>query len=258
MKEFYRDDLIAPKSNCTALDENGEFSTAYEHQNCGYTCVPEMVNILYVQLQRSVLNSDYECVDVENMPQEGWLAWKEFICDGDGYKVFGGDHLESASPADPSFWPIHPTLERLLHARFMSGGYDTDEWPSDPINDYVCNKKTCFDDTQALTDDIRSAFSTWDSCCYGHYQDDQLLNAPDGDRYSGVGPTNREIFEWTNPTRSTYKMEYIYDGFTWDHCKDQGYDIEGLLEFLYYNVTPSATNESAVEVTSDKGWRTRL
>ena len=41
-------------------------------------------------------------------------AWVEFVCDGDGYKVFAGDHLESASAADPSFWPIHPTLDRLL------------------------------------------------------------------------------------------------------------------------------------------------
>jgi hypothetical protein len=205
------------------------------------------------QLQRSVLNSDYECVDVDNMPQEGWIAWRDFICTGDGYKVFGGDHLESASPADPSFWPIHPTLERLLHARFMAGGFDTEEWPTDPVNDYVCNKVTCFDDEQALTDDIRAPFSSWDSCCYGHYIDDQLLDAPNGDRFSFVGPTNREVFEWTNPTKLTYQMTFIYDKFNWDHCSEQGYDFDELMEYLKYNT--SSTNESAVEISSDKGWR---
>jgi len=219
LKEFYRDDLIKPRVDCTAEDSNGEFSSSYEHQNCGFECVPSMMNILLLQLQRSVLNSDYTCVDVENMPQEGWIAWKDFICEGDGFKIFGGDHLESASPADPSFWPIHPTLERLLQARFMAGGFDTDEWPSDPINQYVCNKATCYDPDQATTDDIRAPFNSWDSCCYGHYQDDQFLDAVTGNKNSYVGPTNREIFEWTNPTKDTYAMNYIYDSFIWPHCE---------------------------------------
>jgi len=190
------------------------------------------------------------------MSQDGWLAWKEFICSGDGYKSFGGDHLESASPADPSFWPIHPTLERLLHARFMAGGFDTDEWADDPVNDYVCNKATCYNEDQALTDDIRAPFGSWDECCYGHYIDDQLLDAPNGLRYSGTGATNREIMEWTNPTRTSYAMEYVYDGFVWDHCADTGYDFEELSSYLYYNA--SITNVSAVTVTSDKGWRRAL
>jgi hypothetical protein len=46
-------------------------------------------------------------------------AWTTFICDGEGSKVFSGDNFESASPIDPVFWPIHPPLERLLHAKMM-------------------------------------------------------------------------------------------------------------------------------------------
>jgi len=174
------------------------------------------MNILIQQLQRSVLNSDYDCIPtVDEMPQEGWTAWRDFICSGNGYKVFGGDHLESASPADPSFWPIHPTLERLLQVKYMTGSFDTDEWPTDPVNQYVCNKATCFDIDQAETDDIRAGFQSWDTCCYGHYIDDQLLDAPNGDRFSYTGPTNREIFAWANPTTDDYAMPYIYDKFTW-------------------------------------------
>ena len=36
-----------------------------------------------------------------------------------------GDHLESASPIDPSFWPIHPTLERLWQFKKLAGAFST-------------------------------------------------------------------------------------------------------------------------------------
>ena len=50
-----------------------------------------------------------------------------------------GDHIESASPADPSFWVIHPTLERLLHAKLLSGGFADESWAADQIDDFVCS-----------------------------------------------------------------------------------------------------------------------
>lgn len=50
-----------------------------------------------------------------------------------------GDHIESASPADPSFWVIHPTLERLLHAKLLSGGFADESWAVDQTNDFVCS-----------------------------------------------------------------------------------------------------------------------
>ena len=39
-----------------------------------------------------------------------------------------GEQLEAASPADPSFWPIHPTLERLFQYKRMVGNFSTTEW----------------------------------------------------------------------------------------------------------------------------------
>lgn len=53
---------------------------------------------------------------------EGWKDIREFICTGNGYKVFYGDHLESSSAVDPSFWSIHPTQERFLQAMLMADG----------------------------------------------------------------------------------------------------------------------------------------
>ena len=61
----------------------------------------------------------------------------------DGKYVLSGDHIESASPADPSFWVIHPTLERLLHARLLAGGFSDESWATDAKNQFVCNYAKC-------------------------------------------------------------------------------------------------------------------
>lgn len=250
MKELYRGAIIVPLKDCTAENESGDYSTEAQHQNCGFECVPDMINILYLQLKTSILNSDFEVIDVENMPDEGWDAWKDFICDGDGFKIFGGDHLESASPADPSFWPIHPTLERLLHAKYMANGFDTDQFPSDTTSEYVCNKQTCYDSRYSVTKDVRSSISSWPSCCFGHYGEDRMIDAISGDRDAGIGPTNYEIMSWNNPMQDSYRMDYIYDSFRWDHCSAIGYDIRAQLELQH-----SGQAEPVVEkISSGKGW----
>jgi len=243
LKEFYRSAVLLPSSGCVAEDYAGDYSTDYSDLSCDYICDNSRMSILFLMLQHSVLNSDYDCVpEYGVMPDEGWKAWKDFICGGEGSKVFGGDHLESASPADPSFWPIHPTLERLLQVKYMAGGFTSDEWPSDATTEYVCNKATCYEEDEG-------DFGQWSSCCYGHYQDDQMLDAPNNDRYSFVGPTNREVHDGTNPTSSDYSMPYIYDGFSWSHCLESGYDFDALIDGLYNNGTFNVSSSN-----SEKGW----
>ena len=138
-------------------------------------------------------------------------VWVDFVCEGDGYKIFGGDHLESASAADPSFWPIHPTLDRLVQAKFMSGGWVTDsEWPADVYSDdYLCDKSSCYhSDIDALMLD--------DACCYGHHLEDQLLSYDSlTSTVLHVGPTNAEYLSSSDPTDSGYILPYIYSTFTW-------------------------------------------
>jgi hypothetical protein len=151
--------------------------------------------------------------------QEQWAKWKSFVCDGDAAKIFVGDHVESASPADPSFWPIHPTLERILHGKMMAGGFKDNSWPSDSQNDYVCDKFNCYEDGVA---------DFYDQCCYGHYENDQMLDFISGDRYSRTGPTNRAILDDSDPTSKDYAVSYIYDNYEWEHCEGAD-DIRTLL-----------------------------
>eukprot|EP01038_Epipyxis_sp_PR26KG_P004342 gene4342-6145_t len=208
VKEWWRFGYYEPKKDCVVNTEKPEDS------ECGFICddtkKKTMISYLF-QLESRNLNTEID---------DAYDVWADFVCEGDGSKIFAGDHLESASPADPSFWVIHPTLERLLHAKFMVGGFATEEWATDDKNDYVCNHPSCYDSSSATT-------GYFDSCCVGHYEDSRLMDASQKNNEAFFGITNREALEATDPRRLEYSMPYVYDKFTWDHCTDD--DILGLL-----------------------------
>jgi len=209
LKELYRANYISPKTDCTAT------SLTYEDISCGFTCNEETYDDMTAELE-TVISEQYL---PPNMQTEDWETWRDFICTGDGYKIFVGDHLESASPSDPSFWPIHPTQERLLQAKFISGAFGDYKWPDDPRAQYVCDKAECYESDFDAKD-------YFDECCYGHYESDQLLDFVNGNRDNGIGPTNKETFDDTNPTSTSYAMHYVYADFKWDHCEE---DFVGML-----------------------------
>ncbi len=211
MKELYRGNYITSSDDCsvTSLDEEG-VKCSFE---CNESKLDDMIDAVKYTIPSKYMKKD--------MSTDDWVSWRDFICVGDGWRIFVGDHLESASPSDPSFWPIHPTQERLMQVKFMTGSFGTTKvWPSDPINDYVCDKAACY---SAVDDQV----AVYDDCCYGHYEYDQLLDFTTGDRSNYVGPTNHKIVSDSDPTSMMYSMSYIYDDFDWDHCEE---DFEGLIE----------------------------
>jgi Common central domain of tyrosinase len=116
LKEFYRYNNIVPRQDCVVEDD-------FESSTCGFDCLNSTMDNMITNLKAKLTR--YVPSDIDD---DGWYAWADFVCEGDGAKIFGGDHIESSSPADPSFWVIHPTLERLLHAKLMSGGFDDETW----------------------------------------------------------------------------------------------------------------------------------
>eukprot|EP01034_Spumella_vulgaris_P037635 gene37635-46430_t len=103
LKEWFRHNYIIPRKDCVVN------ATHLESSVCGFDCVEENKPLLTSFIFSSV--GKYGNINKAGAED----AWLNFICDGgDGGRIFPGDHLESASPADPSFWVIHPTLERLL------------------------------------------------------------------------------------------------------------------------------------------------
>lgn len=212
LKELYRANYITPKDDCETrvfLDEEGI--------TCGFECDDDQKDDM-ISTMKKLIKSTYV---PHNISSSDWEGWRDFVCTGDGYRVFSGDQLESASPSDPSFWPIHPNLERLYHAKMMAGGFSTStEWPTSAED--VCDKSTCYEE-------VYGGSGSYDECCAGHYEDDQLLDFVNHDFYSGYGPTNRETMDGSDPSSSKYTMTYIYDDFSWSHCSE---DFESLMETL--------------------------
>ena len=214
MKELYRANYLSPRTDCTVTDYTEE-----EGVDCGFTCNDDTYDY-FIQELKSTIQGSYLSSDIT---EEGWETWRDFICEGDSSKIFVADHLESASPYDPSFWPIHPTQERLLQIKYMIGSFANEDWPTDSVNSYVCDKASCYESEYGNKD-------VYDGCCYGHYEYDQLLDFVNGDKDNGYGPTNHEILKGTNPTNSDYSMTYIYDDFDWDHCEE---DFDSLIESTF-------------------------
>lgn len=234
MKEYYRYNFITPKSECSVSSSRDTESLEISQSECGFTCnfqdssenevVTTSKGSISKEIFLSIIKTKLKGLIPSNITQEGLEEWKEFICSGNGYKIFAGDHLESASPADPSFYVIHPTLERLFHAKQMLTGYNSNgftstTWASSAIKEFVCEKTRCYDTTSSL-------ISVHEDCCYGHYQHDQLLDAISGDRSSRYGLSNQEMLANTNPLNEDYSVNYIYDSFTWNHCSE---DFNGLM-----------------------------
>jgi hypothetical protein len=220
IKELYRGNYIKPDKDCTA-----DSSLSFDGVECGFQCVSSMSDSLLSFLKEEISLKNYVPSDIG---LEGWTKFADFICTGNGYKLFVGDHLESASPHDPSFWPIHPTQDRLLQLKYMTGGFAAFTWPTDVSfgGDYVCNHANCYD------------YNNWDSntkgfkneCCYGHFEDDQMLDFISGNRSKYYGQTNKEILDSIDPVTS-YSQTYVYADFSFDHCTGQ--DFDSLISTLY-------------------------
>eukprot|EP00595_Chromulina_sp_UTEXLB2642_P002475 CAMPEP_0196764134 /NCGR_PEP_ID=MMETSP1095-20130614/5414_1 /TAXON_ID=96789 ORGANISM="Chromulina nebulosa, Strain UTEXLB2642" /NCGR_SAMPLE_ID=MMETSP1095 /ASSEMBLY_ACC=CAM_ASM_000446 /LENGTH=537 /DNA_ID=CAMNT_0042118849 /DNA_START=559 /DNA_END=2172 /DNA_ORIENTATION=- len=233
MKEFYRLNFLLPKTNCDSSSKDAI-------ESCKFVCNTDKTADMIFAL-KNILNSDYVTVNPD-LTNDQWHEWVSFICDGNGYQIFGGDHLESASASDPSFWSIHPTLERLLHAKYLYGGFTNEDWADSPSNQYVCDKASCYN---AELD----SFDFFDSCCDGHYADSQLLDPIVGDRKQFIGLTNEQVMKLTTPTSDSYGMSYVYDGFQWDHCLNDNLDFNKL---LVDNQLASYFTDNQIKATSSK------
>ena len=133
-----------------------------------------------------------------------------------------GDQLEAGSPSDPSFWPIHPTVDRLLQYKHIVNPFNNEDWgnPGHNVTTTYC--------------------TTSGGSCSGHHSDDvipfQVKALKDGN-YTSMLFTNEDLYSVSHP--DTYQLNYIYDTFEWDHCDDQGFSF-----------TPEPTDDTTYTITS--------
>ena len=141
---------------------------------------------------------------------------------GDDLAPSIGDSLESASPLDISFYPTHPTVDRLYHWRRING-FSDETW----------------------TDDMARSVSFEDvGYCWGHNLNDTLVWGDDLFADGAAGPyTNAMLWAAFDPTDGNSPTPYVYDTFEWPHCAAQGYPL---------TLIGNATNAEASGPMSDR------
>ena len=123
--------------------------------------------------------------------------------------------MEAASPIEASFWPIHPTLDRLLQYKDMVKPFTTKEWAAE--GDDVC---VYYERPVADPDD-----DGVETNCEGHHAYDltyfkAVLSNADG-KFDSKHMTNIEMRDAMDP-RDSYSLPYMYNHFDWTHCDEIG------------------------------------
>lgn len=137
-----------------------------------------------------------------------------------------GDHLQSSSSLDPSFWPTHPTMERLWMFKRLTGTLTDLTWPDTDIKFHTSN---------GTTESWR--LSLWEEDCNGHRGSDvfpfDLTDAGSsfkvqtgirGFEEGGNSISNRDLVKLLDPRINS--MNYIYDNFEWKHCEADGINLD--------------------------------
>ena len=181
IKSLYRYDVYNCPESCSAdtpLDE------------CKCTCDPE-----------EIMNSSARSV-VDNAihlnGNETVMRLLEYMCSNN---VVMGDHASSSSPNDPSFWPMHPAVERYAQLMRLQHRFEDQSW----------------DNNRAV---FNSNIHPYTDRCWGHYSGDVL---PFG-FVDGYNFTNEEYYDYLDPLKSN--LTYVYDNFEWQHCSDIGVHIK--------------------------------
>ena len=150
----------------------------------------------------------------------------DMMCDG-GIGA-DGDQLESGSPMDPSFWSIHPTMERIFVFKKISNTFEDEDWPTHG----AASVTNCTGHQKTSTVPFKFSLKNGDD--KGNAFDETLL-------------TNEEVYDLLDP--STSDMPYIYQDFAWKHCEWYGYNFADLLD----NYVGTAGNAGQSHLAEKKG-----
>ena len=148
---------------------------------------------------------------LSDFPEELWTDFLEVICTT---PFSPGEQMGANSPVDPSFWPIHPTLDRLLTYKRLVEPFLDANWTNPRAPDQR---------TQYCISDNGNTVTR----CKGHHAYDLVpwqvhRLGPDGTFDADPSfVTNGELFDLSDPR--DYRLPYVYDDFAWPHCVQAGY-----------------------------------
>mmetsp|Transcript_6339 Transcript_6339/g.19217 ORF Transcript_6339/g.19217 Transcript_6339/m.19217 type:complete len:696 (-) Transcript_6339:220-2307(-) len=164
-------------------------------ENASYACVPrEAWELRYFDNPEA----NRVIIRLADVPDRD--AVYDALCDGESTWIWG-EQAGADSPWDPSFWPMHPTLDRLFQYKRLVDPETAIDWPTSP-------SRSC------KWEEIGAA-------CVGHRPRDLTAftsTVLDDGVYESRQVTNIEMLRAADPR--DYRLDYIYDDFAWDHCAD--------------------------------------
>ena len=143
---------------------------------------------------------------MDDLQVEDYEAFVTAFCQMSWYP---GEQMEAASPADVSFWSIHPTMERIFVFKKISNTFEDEDWPEHG----AASVTNCTGHQKTSTVPFKFSLKNGDD--KGNAFDETLL-------------TNEEVYDLLDP--STSDMPYIYQDFAWKHCEWYGYNFADLLD----------------------------
>ena len=135
-----------------------------------------------------------------------------------------GDMLTSSAAYDPTFWPLHGQIEKLVGLKRINTASGTDSFDmtlaftgSTIALEGVCD----WSDVATSETEVMPACDSTASC-YGH-GDNDLLEFFGFDEDYTLSWTNQEFLDWIDPWND--QLPYVYDTFKFDYCDDTGYPV---------------------------------
>ena len=124
---------------------------------------------------------------------------------------FHGDAMNSGATADPTFWPVHPNVDRLFQWRRLEGMTGTETWPHGDLHGHEFYWGG------------GGEFSV--KSCWGHqpanhmiWKDLGFVNDPFA---TGYYYTVKDLWQLNDPDAG--HLPYTYPFFRWDACAAEGY-----------------------------------
>ena len=127
---------------------------------------------------------------------------------------------------DPTFWPMHGTMERMWQYSVVTGQVTDFNWPDDDEINITLPDGTIYTEYISTTEG-----------CEGHRGSDvfpfhldsgvdgfEVKTGIRGSPVTGNNLTNREVLASFDPRSNS--LTYVYDTFKWDHCVPEGYDFD--------------------------------
>jgi hypothetical protein len=92
MKELYRANMISARGDCSYEDTNPQ-DHIIDEIDCGYVCSSDSQTLRIMDLKiKDLLNNK-----LGSLTTAQWDTVRDFICDGNSYLIYQGDHLESGN-----------------------------------------------------------------------------------------------------------------------------------------------------------------